>query len=85
MYYVYVLVSEDGKRYIGLTRNLRRRLEEHNRGESRATKGRKWKLVYYEAYLDGRDARRREKRLKQDGRARYALMKRIEGSIDLVG
>ncbi len=81
MYYVYLLVSERGERYIGFTDDLRRRLDEHNRRDSKYTRGRKWKLVYYEAYASRQDATKREKRLKHDGRSRYGLMKRVEGSI----
>ena len=81
MYYLYLLVSERGERYIGFTEDLRRRVEEHNRSGSKYTKGRKWKLVYYEAYASREDAVRREKRLKHDGRSRYGLMSRVEGSI----
>jgi predicted GIY-YIG superfamily endonuclease len=33
MYFVYILTSQkDGSRYIGITTDVRRRLEEHNRG-----------------------------------------------------
>jgi putative endonuclease len=38
---VYVLRSVKGRRlYIGLTKDLSRRLNEHNRGYNRSTKGR---------------------------------------------
>ncbi len=80
MYYVYLLKSTDGKRYIGFTSDLRRRLKEHNTNSGNYTRGRKWKLVYYEAYLSKKDALRREKALK-DGRARYQLFNRIEDSL----
>lgn len=36
MYYVYILKSEiDSSRYIGVTTNLKRRLQEHNSGSSK--------------------------------------------------
>lgn len=62
MYYVYILQSEiDNKFYIGLTNNLNRRLEEHHRGEVSSTKARRpLKLIFYEAYLNEKDAVRRE-------------------------
>ena len=82
MYYVYVLISEDGKKYIGYTSNLKERVETHNRGGSKYTRTREWQLVYYEAYLSKKDALLREKRLKQDGRAKRALINRLVNSLD---
>ncbi len=80
MYYVYVIKSGD-KRYIGYTNNLKRRIEEHNRGENRSTRGRKWELIYYEAYKSEDDARERERKLKQRGRSRQILYERIKRSL----
>ncbi len=84
MYYVYVLqdVREVGDVYIGYTHHLKERLRGHNSPLNRGyTSGKKWRLVYYESYLSESDARTRERRLKQDGRARYQLMRRIQGSL----
>ena len=83
MYYVYVLQSENdsGRFYLGSTKDLRRRLESHNQGENKATKGSQWKLVYYEAYIKLISARDREHKLKHDGRARRFLMQRIKESL----
>ena len=80
MYYVYVIRLGERK-YIGYTRDLRRRMGEHNRGENRSTRGRKWELVYYEAYRDESDARERERKLKQRGRSRQILYERIKRSM----
>ena len=77
MYYVYLIVSEDGRKYIGYTANLRARIEDHNSGSVKSTKGRKWKLVYYEAYARYEDARRRERNLKKSWKLRVALYKRL--------
>ena len=42
MFYVYILKSEkDGRRYVGKTNNLKRRLEEHNSGQTHSTKSRR--------------------------------------------
>ena len=84
MYYVYLLqnVADEKDVYIGYTNNLKRRLKEHNLASNRGyTRGKQWRLVYYESYLAESDARRRERRLKQDGRARYQLMRRISASL----
>ena len=66
MFYVYILKSEkNDKLYKGFTTDLRRRIKEHNLGNSEFTKNnRPWKLFYYEAFLDKNDARREEKFLK---------------------
>ncbi len=65
-YYVYILRSlKDGKFYIGLTKDLKRRLKDHNNKESRSTKPRvPFVLIYYEAFLHLEDAKRREKFFK---------------------
>ena len=82
MYYVYVIVSDKGERYIGYTGDLKRRIKEHNEGKNASTKGRKWKLVYYEAYLNKEDAIERERKLKQRGKSKQVLYERINRSID---
>jgi len=73
MYYVYVLQSElDNKFYTGFTKNLEKRMEEHNSGISRSTKGRiPFKLVYYEFCLNLKDAMKRERYLKTTWGKRY--------------
>lgn len=82
MYYVYVLQNIDKGLYFGSTNDLRRRLAEHNAGQSRYTRGKQWKLVYYESYLDETDARLREKRLKLQGQAMVQLKRRIHRSLN---
>ena len=66
MYYTYVLQSEkDMKFYVGYTKNLKLRFEQHNKGNISSTKDRRpLKLMYYEACLDPQDASKREKYLK---------------------
>ena len=68
-YYVYVLESVlDGKRYIGMTSDLRRRFQEHADGKSFATAPRRpFTLIYYEAFLSYRDAANKEKYYKTTG------------------
>lgn len=65
-FYVYILESlKDLKKYIGYTSNLKRRVEEHAKGKSFATKFRlPFKLVYFEGCLHSEDAKRRERYLK---------------------
>ncbi|MBI4067704.1 GIY-YIG nuclease family protein [Candidatus Gottesmanbacteria bacterium] len=65
-YYVYVLYSQkDGKLYIGLTTNLKKRLLEHARGDVYSTKHRRYlKLIHYEYFINRFDAEARETFLK---------------------
>jgi len=52
--------------YIGYTTNLEKRFKEHNDGLNQSTKPyRPWKLIYYEACLNEKDAKRREGYLKK--------------------
>ena len=56
---------KDDKLYIGYTSNLRKRVEEHKKGRSFATKFRlPFKLIYFEGCLNEEDAKRREHYLK---------------------
>ena len=73
MHYVYVLHSKKGQNfYTGVTSDLRRRLDEHNRGYVKSTKHRRpLALIYYEACLNGEDAKRREKYLKSGMGKKY--------------
>ena len=66
MQYVYVLQSgKDGNLYIGCTHDLRERVKLHNAGKVPSTSKRiPLKLIFYEAYLDQRDAFDRERYLK---------------------
>lgn len=79
-FYVYVLESlKDGKRYIGFTRDLRRRIEEHNGGKTFSTKFRRpFKLIYYEACLSEDDAKRREGYLKTTQGRRFLGLRLID-------
>jgi putative endonuclease len=66
MYYVYILKSlRNSKLYKGFTNDLKRRIKEHNSGQSTFTSNNgPWKLIYYEAFISENDAKREEKFLK---------------------
>ena len=66
MFYVYVLYSvKDNKKYVGYTKNLKLRFDQHQKGYVTSTKSRRpLKLIYYEACINLQDALRREKYLK---------------------
>lgn len=71
--YVYVLRSaRDGQFYVGLTRNLRARLQAHNNGKTPSTKNRTpFELIYWEGCQNESDAAQREKYLKTAWGKRY--------------
>jgi putative endonuclease len=67
MYYVYLIESIAilGRRYVGLTSDLKRRLQDHNAGKSSHTaKYLPWRLVTYVAFSDRRKAEEFERYLK---------------------
>ena len=76
MYDVYVLqnVSNHDEFYTGYSSDLKQRVRSHNEGQNASTRGRHWRLVYYEAYLTPQAARDRERILKHDGRVKRFLM-----------
>ena len=83
MFYVYIIqsVSNLDRFYLGSTIDLKRRVFEHNNKENTSTANSQWKLVYYEAYISELSARKREHKLKQDGRSKRFLMQRIKESL----
>ena len=83
MFYLYILKSKkDDELYIGSTNDLKRRIKEHENGESFSTKFRRpFQLIYYEAYRNEKGVRLRESALKLRGRSRYHLLGRIKNSL----
>lgn len=73
MFYVYILQSlKDGSLYIGFTPNLKQRVPKHNAKRVTSTKDKvPWKLIYYEAYLERKDATGRENFLKSGAGWRF--------------
>ena len=77
MFYVYLLKKPKFNYiYIGFTNDLRRRIKQHTRNKPG------YKLVYYEAYLSEKDARRREQHFKKYGSALGHLKKKIVQYLD---
>ena len=73
MFYTYVLKSnKDEKLYVGFTKDLKNRINEHNKGLVPATKSRRpLLLMYYEACLNENKAIKREKYFKTGFGRRY--------------
>lgn len=66
MFFVYVLKSRNNWRfYVGMTSNLSKRIDEHNKGHTKSTKGyMPWELFFFEEYETSTEARNREKYFK---------------------
>jgi len=73
MYYIYVIESKsNGDLYKGFTRDINRRVKEHNSGITESTKtGIPWRLVYCEVMINKEDAIKREKYLKSGWGRKY--------------
>ena len=69
---------------MGYTKDLRKRLIEHNQGLNKSTKPyRPWELIYYEACLNEKDAKRRENYLKTNQGQRLLKRRLKEYFFDL--
>ena len=66
VYRVYVIQNREGKFYIGVSNDVGRRVEQHNSGQSRWTKGHgPWTIVWQSGELPLSEARKLENRLKR--------------------
>tara|TARA_B100000214_G_scaffold133422_1_gene94884 strand:+ start:236 stop:493 length:258 start_codon:yes stop_codon:yes gene_type:complete len=79
-YFVYLIVSNLKKNkkfsYVGYTNNLKKRLNLHNTGKgAKFTRGKKWKLVYYEKYDSKSEALKKEFELKKNYNLRKQIIK----------
>ena len=78
MYYVYILLDDNKDTYIGYTKRLNGRVEEHLRKNAYySSRLKNSRLYYYEAYESQAMAQEREKKLKQYGSSYHGLLKRI--------
>jgi len=78
MFYVYLIVGDNSKIYVGYSADLKRRLNEHLNDKVYTTKRMKNpKLFYYEAYPNEKLAKERERKLKQYGSSYNGLLKRL--------
>jgi len=85
-YYVYILLSLKNKNlYVGYTSDLKRRIDQHNRGKTDSLKHRRpLKLIYYEAFLDKKDAMKKETFYKS-GRGHEIIYKMLVNYLKLFG
>ncbi len=77
-FFVYLITSKVKNRtisYVGYTNNLKKRINLHNCSKgAKFTRGRKWKLIYYELYHTRSEAMKNEYRLKKN----YILRKKLK-------
>jgi putative endonuclease len=80
--FVYILGSRGkggARSYVGWTTDLEKRLRAHNDGTgARSTRGRQWRLLYAERYINRGEAMSREWRLKRDRRFRKQLVAQFD-------
>ena len=73
-YYVYVLKNTNKSKfitYVGYTKNLKKRLRLHNDGlGAKFTRGRNWKIIYFEKYNTKKEAISREYYIKKNRKIR---------------
>lgn len=83
MFYPYVLKSlKDKKLYIGFTSDLKKRFFEHQKGKVIATRSRRpFQILFYEAFCDSLDAKRRERYLKTS-KGRSSLKQMLRHHLD---
>ena len=77
-YFVYLIVSKAINKkkfsYVGYTGNLKKRIDLHNSGKgAKFTRGKKWKLVYYEKYDSKSEAMKNEYILKKNYKLRQNI------------
>ena len=80
-YFVYLILTKNKSKkkfsYVGYTGDLKKRLDLHNSGMgAKFTRGKKWKLVYYEKYDSKSEAMKNEYKLKKNYRLRQKLIKK---------
>ena len=83
MHYVYLIKSKkDNSLYFGNTKDLDKRLNDHNRGSNPSTKKKApFEMIYYEGYKSMEDAIERERKLKNYGSALGHLKRRLKRSL----
>ena len=85
IYCVHVISNPESRYYIGLSENVATRLDQHNTGVSKWTRGKgPWILVWTSEPMSLSNARKFENRLKRQGRGagfyRLTGLPRLSGS-----
>ena len=80
IYYVYLILSNNKNQnsitYVGYTTNLYKRLKLHNQSKgAKFTRGRQWRMIYFEKYDNKSSALKAEYKLKKNYLLRRKLKK----------
>ena len=78
-YFVFMLKTINSsytKTYVGYTKNLQKRLDNHNKNKgAKSTKGYRWKIIFKKKFLKKSDAMSFEYKLKNDRKKRSSIIK----------
>ena len=79
MFYIYVIKSKNYKwYYVGSTKDVQKRLSEHNAGHVRSTKFRlPYELIYTEEFGTVENARQREREIKLNRSTKEDIIKKF--------
>ena len=82
VYYVYLILSnninQNSITYVGYTTNLYKRLKLHNQSKgAKFTRGRQWRMIYFEKYDNKSSALKAEYKLKKNYLLRRKLKKKF--------
>ena len=76
-YFVYVIATTRKSKittYVGYTNNLKNRLNLHNTGRgAKFTRGRHWRIIYFEKYATKNEAKSREYYIKKNRKFRNLI------------
>jgi putative endonuclease len=76
-YFVYMIITKHKDKwisYVGYTKNITKRLDLHNTSKgAKFTKGKFWKIIYFEKYSNKVDAMKNEYKLKKNYKLRLKI------------
>ena len=76
-YFVYMIITKHKDKwisYVGYTNNITKRLNLHNTSKgAKFTKGKFWKIIYFEKYSNKVDAMKNEYKLKKNYKLRSKI------------
>ena len=81
-YFVYLIGCSKHRKlttYVGYTNNLIKRINLHNKGRgAKFTRGRRWKLLYFESFSSKKEAISRECYIKKNRKLRNSIKEKYK-------